>query len=202
MESRRSRTIVSATITTEPCSGEDATNTEALQDKISDMTQQILLLLSRTDELAQMVRRQEKHGPDVTALNPVDGGVYLGLVRAGDVARLGESMLKELDDGLRVIAKRLFPRRDGITSSGVSAERQAVIALLNKVSLRQDLVPATSINYFADFHDKHRGMYQRAAGARYGYMKQTVEDRTINFIYYETFLQLVLFRGIDLDALS
>lgn len=61
MESKRSRTVVSTTITTEPSSGEDSINNQALQGQINDLTQQISLLQRKTDELAQIVHRQEEH---------------------------------------------------------------------------------------------------------------------------------------------
>ncbi|KAI5836787.1 hypothetical protein DFP73DRAFT_589454 [Morchella snyderi] len=207
MESKRSRTIVSTTITTEPSCAEDPSNIDALQDKISDLTQQILLLQSKTDQLVQRVRSQDEHEPEICSgrcrslvhgPNTVGGGVYLGLVRAGDVVQLGERMQKELDDGLREIAVRLFPRTGG--PRRFTEERQAMVALLDKVSLRQDAVPVTSEDYFARYDDPRRGRYQRAAGARYGYMNRMTESR-LNAFYYETFLQLVLFRGIDLEEL-
>ncbi|RPB16231.1 hypothetical protein P167DRAFT_570935 [Morchella conica CCBAS932] len=226
MESKRSRTVVSTTITTEPSSGEDSINNQALQGQINDLTQQISLLQRKTDELAQIVHRQEEHEqetppketerpsykfPTIRAKeegvhrrddpngHPTNGGgVYLGLVRAGDVVQLGVRMQKELDDGLRAIAVRMFPR--GGNADRFTEERQAMVELLNKVSLRQDVVPVVGEDYFARYHDPNRGRYQRAAGARYGYMGRMPESR-INAFYYETFLQLVLFRGIDLEAL-
>lgn len=124
--------------------------------------------------------------------------MYLGLVRAGDVVQLGVRMQKELDDGLRAIAVRMFPR--GGKADRFTEERQAMVELLNKVSLRQDVVPVVGEDYFARYYDPNRGRYQRAAGARYGYMGRMPESR-INAFYYETFLQLVLLRGIDLEAL-
>lgn len=57
METKKSRTIVTTTITTEPSSAEDASNVDALQDKVDDLTQQILVLQAKTDQLAQMVAR-------------------------------------------------------------------------------------------------------------------------------------------------
>ncbi|KAI5839407.1 hypothetical protein DFP73DRAFT_587556 [Morchella snyderi] len=245
MEPVRSRTTLSTTITTEPCSGEDAISIEALQQKINDLTQQISLLHSKTDELAQIVRREEENEPETTSIAPerpnykfptigtaeehvhrrgdpsrhpsnegcncrcsslncapriLAGGVYLGLVRAGDVAQLGDSMQKELDDGLRAIGIRLFPRGDDGRGSTLDRAREAMITLLQKVSLRQDAVPVAGENYWASYHDPHRGRYQRLAGVRYGYWNRIPEPR-LNAYYIETFLQLALFRGIDLDEL-
>lgn len=125
--------------------------------------------------------------------------MYLGLVRAGDVLQLGDRMLKELDDGLRAIAVRLFPR--GVSVIRFTEEGKAMVALLNKVSLRQDVVPVVGEDYCARYRDPQRGRYERAAGGRYSYLNKMPESR-LNAFYYETFLQLVLFRGIDLEALE
>lgn len=89
--------------------------------------------------------------------------MYLGLVRAGDVLQLGDRMLKELDDGLRAIAVRFFPR--GVNVDRFTEERQAMVALLNKVSLRQDAVPAVDVNYFARYHDTCREGTRERQGA-------------------------------------
>lgn len=78
MESKRSRTIVSTTITTEPSSNEDSPSTEALQHQINDLTHQISLLQSKTDELAQMVRSIRAPGQDVHRRDdPADGPLAL-----------------------------------------------------------------------------------------------------------------------------
>lgn len=78
MESKRSRTIVSTTITTEPSSNEDSPSTEALQHQINDLTHQISLLQSKTDELAQMVRTIRAPGQDVHRRDdPADGPLAL-----------------------------------------------------------------------------------------------------------------------------
>ncbi|KAI5837743.1 hypothetical protein DFP73DRAFT_285988 [Morchella snyderi] len=138
--------------------------------------------------------------------NIVGRGVHLGLVRAGDVADLGEPALKELDDGLKAIALHLVPRGVG-APSGTHIEgpfpraRQEVIALLNKVSLRFDPVPAQATPHFNAFRNPVRGRFLRMADARQGHQGLTPEGFRPNALYFETFLQLVQFRGIDLEAL-
>lgn len=123
--------------------------------------------------------------------------MYLGLVRAGDVVQLSERMLKELDDGLRAIAARVFPRTG--SPNGLKEEGEAMLSLLEKVSLRHDAIPVqVTEDYFNRYRDLRLGRYQRAVSARYGYMSSMTGLKT-NACYYETFLQLVLFRGIDLE---
>lgn len=132
-------------------------------------------------------------------------GVYLGLVRASDVANLGEHSLKELDDGLKALAPVLVPRGVGAPIFGVFTQcRDDMIALLDKVSLRRDPVPPESESevHLAAFRNPNRGRYLRLEDARQGRLGLIPERDAIYTLYFETFLQLVHFRGIDLEALG
>ncbi|KAH0604120.1 uncharacterized protein H6S33_007151 [Morchella sextelata] len=138
--------------------------------------------------------------------NTVGRGVYLGLVSAGDVANLGEHALKDLDDGLRAIVLHLVPRRAGapagtLQSGPFQRARDEMIALLNKVSLRVDPLPGAAAPHFASFRNIARGRHLRLADARQGLFAFLSDASRGHALYYETFLQLVQFRGIDIDAL-
>ncbi|KAI5837737.1 hypothetical protein DFP73DRAFT_567270 [Morchella snyderi] len=133
-------------------------------------------------------------------------GVYLGLLRAGDLAALSERALNELDDGLKAIALNLVPRAAGAppatsTDSPLSRTKQEMIALLNKVSLRIGPVPGGSVEHFAAFRDPARGRNFRLEDARLGQFGLLTEGPRMSLMYFETFLQLLQARGIDVDAL-
>ncbi|KAI5837747.1 hypothetical protein DFP73DRAFT_588828 [Morchella snyderi] len=145
------------------------------------------------DEIRAWQSRLRDGGP-----NTVVNDLHLGLVRAGDVARLGVRARQELDDGLRSIARTMFPRG---TAGDFTAGRQAMMALLGNVSLRHDVFPQASESYFLLCRDSKRGRYQRASDARHGYLSKIEESVRANALYYETFLQLTLFQGIDLEQL-
>ncbi|KAI5837742.1 hypothetical protein DFP73DRAFT_588824 [Morchella snyderi] len=130
-------------------------------------------------------------------------GVYLGLVRAGDVANLGEHSLKELDDGLKALAQYLVPRgAEAPQNSAFTKCRDDMIALLDKVSLRRDPVPAEAQVHSAAFRNPNRGRYLRLEDARQGRLGLIAKHDVTHTLYFETFLQLVHFRGIDLEALE
>ncbi|KAI5837741.1 hypothetical protein DFP73DRAFT_567278 [Morchella snyderi] len=182
-------------------------NGEELRAQIVELSRQIVELQhivhggeeQRTPSLsAQRDRRFLVRGP-----NTVGRGVYLGLVRAGDVADLNEHALKELDDGLKTLALHFVPRGVGAPRGGTFGRgADDMIALLNRVSLRPDPMPGVAAeDYFSQFRNPLRGRYLRLGDARQGQFGRIPEAYQPHALYFETFLQLVLFRGIDLDAL-
>ncbi|KAI5837738.1 hypothetical protein DFP73DRAFT_600731 [Morchella snyderi] len=134
-------------------------------------------------------------------------GVYLGLVRAGDVADLSGHALKELDDGLKVIVLHLVPRGAGAPSfrsllAPFPRVREEMIALLSKVSLRVGPLPdSNTTSHYVNFRNPARGRNLRLDDARLGELGDIDESHKGNALYFETFLQLVHFRGIDPEAL-
>ncbi|RPB07021.1 hypothetical protein P167DRAFT_579736 [Morchella conica CCBAS932] len=137
------------------------------------------------------------HGP-----NTAGHRIYLGLVRATDVAALGMHALKELDDGLKAIAHCLVPRAYGAPESGVFTQAAAdMVALLNRVSLRPEPLPGLPAAHAAEFRNSNRGRYLRLWDARQRQFTFIPEENRRHVLYFETFLQLLLFRGIDAEAL-
>ncbi|KAI5837739.1 hypothetical protein DFP73DRAFT_285970 [Morchella snyderi] len=133
-------------------------------------------------------------------------GVYLGLVRAGDVADLSDRALMELDDGLKAITMHLVPRSAGAppgssTEAPLPWTRKELLALLDKVSLRVNPVPEPGVDHFAAFRNTARGRDFRLEDARQGLVGNIPKAHKANLLYFETFVQLVRFRGIDLEAL-
>ncbi|KAI5839116.1 hypothetical protein DFP73DRAFT_221923 [Morchella snyderi] len=134
--------------------------------------------------------------------NTVGRGVHLGLVLAGDVANLDGNALKQLDDGLKAIAQRLVPRERGALESGVFTQTaDDMAALLIKVSLRCDQLPGSATAHGAAFRNHRRGRHLRLEDARQrAFAWASVTDRRL-LMFFETFFQMLLFRGIDVEAL-
>ncbi|KAI5837736.1 hypothetical protein DFP73DRAFT_285873 [Morchella snyderi] len=151
--------------------------------------------------------RSPARGPNTgTVAPPPQGrGVYLGLLRAGDLGGLSDRALNELDDGLKAIARRVVPRVAGAPPVGTFPRAKAdMIALLNKVSLRTDPVPgvAPGVDHFAAFRDPKRGRNFRLNDARQLQFGLIPEGDRSCLMYFETFVQLVQFRGIDVEELA
>ncbi|KAI5837740.1 hypothetical protein DFP73DRAFT_635981 [Morchella snyderi] len=167
-------------------------------------------LRTELDELRRQIAdlKYKVAGPikDEQRTCTVGRGVFLGLVRAGDAAALNDGALRELDEGLKAIALHLVPRATG-APGGWPKEgpfpraRTELIALLNKVSLRADPVPGDSEEHFAAFTNPARGRDFRLDDARQGQLGSIPSENRANALWFETFVQLVRFRGLDLDLL-
>lgn len=75
-----------------------------------------------------------------------------------------------------------------------------MIALLNKVALPVDPMPGEWNVHTPAFRDPSRGRYLRLGDARRAHLGRIKEEKE-NALYYETFFQLLQFRGIDVEAL-
>ncbi|KAI5839126.1 hypothetical protein DFP73DRAFT_562479 [Morchella snyderi] len=133
-------------------------------------------------------------------------GVYLGLVRATDVLALGERARKDLEDGLKLIVQHLVPRGPGTALTTTPRDlltkcSSDMAALLDKVSLRADPLPVDGEPNFEAFMNTGRGRYRRLGDARQGYLGVLSVGARRNSAHFETLLQLVLFFGIDVEAL-
>ncbi|RPB16230.1 hypothetical protein P167DRAFT_602856 [Morchella conica CCBAS932] len=199
----------------------DSENADVLRAKIYELTSQVMLLPGKTMGLLGIVHgkgecsipcigiEQERPPPSYNAPRPPADpqycnfrGVYLGLVHAGDVADLSARAGKELDDGLKAIAQRLVPRGTGAPVTGTFPQAtEEINRLLNKVALRVDPVPGGWDAHVPAFRNPNTGRYLRLGDARQAHLGKTPEGDRKNALYYETFFQLLQFRGIDVEAL-
>ncbi|KAI5837735.1 hypothetical protein DFP73DRAFT_285885 [Morchella snyderi] len=158
-------------------------------------------------QIADLQRKVAEHKKDEQEKGRVGRGVYLGLLRARDLDALSDRALNELDDGLKAIALHLVPR--GTAAPSANSEHaplprlgREMVALLNKLSLKVDPVPGFWTVHFEAFRDPARGRDLRLDDARQGVFGMIEKKYRANMLYFETFLQLVHFRGIDLEALA
>lgn len=95
-----------------------------------------------------------------------------------------------------------MPRGTGAPVTGTFTQAtEEINRLLNKVALRVDPVPGGWDAYVLAFRNPNRGRYLRLGDARQAHLGKTPEGDRKNALYYETFFQLLQFRGIDVEAL-
>lgn len=135
-------------------------------------------------------------------------GLCLGAVFADDLGKLAPSALKLLDDGLRDIADRLVPRNSAQASEYHNNRFPGELDnLLNRVGLRKG-APSNG----NDLQARWDAFIDPRNDRNWRLENGLVQSRTWSFqndagarqkpghLAFETYYQLVKFRGIDLNA--
>jgi hypothetical protein len=129
------------------------------------------------------------------------------MVFAGDVAELHPNALAKLDKGLRDIGSRLITPKVAASPDSAVREYNHLVELFHQVGFQiragpeQSTVPGTGTDGGDAFANFKNPSFSRNLRLLHGLEAWRSEARQKKGLAaYETFFQLVKFRGINLDA--